>query len=73
MACDEEVLPSPQRLAEAADESDLREIQETERQLLYVACTRARDRLWIVGRRVLASEFLADLAAGLENGFLAGR
>lgn len=60
IACDEDVLPSPGRLAEAQDESDLREIQDTERQLLYVSCTRARDRHWVSGVQP-GSEFLADL------------
>jgi superfamily I DNA/RNA helicase len=34
MACDDEVIP--------LDAADLREVYETERHLLYVACTRAR-------------------------------
>jgi superfamily I DNA/RNA helicase/mRNA-degrading endonuclease RelE of RelBE toxin-antitoxin system len=60
MACDEDVLPLSERLASAADESDLHEIQETERHLFYVACTRARDALFVssAGRH---SEFLDDL------------
>ena len=62
IACDEGLLPSNERSAEATDESELREIHETERQLLYVACTRARDRLWVSGVKP-GSEFLADLAA----------
>ncbi|WP_406603358.1 hypothetical protein [Neolewinella litorea] len=33
---------------------------ETERHLLYVACTRARDQLWISCART-ASEFIDDL------------
>ncbi|MDR0701024.1 MAG: UvrD-helicase domain-containing protein, partial [Azoarcus sp.] len=66
MACDEDVLPSSGRLASAADESDLREVQETERQLFYVACTRARDALFIssAGRH---SEFLDDLVHGRNS------
>ena len=44
------------------DEADLDEVFETERQLLYVACTRARDHLLVSG--VLpASDYLQDLAA----------
>jgi superfamily I DNA/RNA helicase len=42
MACDEGVLPLDERVAEAADEAELDDIYETERRLLYVACTRAR-------------------------------
>jgi superfamily I DNA/RNA helicase len=44
----------------AADEGELDDIYETERQLLYVACTRARDRLLVTGVAP-ASEFLKDL------------
>lgn len=42
------------------EESDLDEVYETERHLLYVACTRARDRLLVSGVRP-GSEFLADM------------
>jgi UvrD-like helicase C-terminal domain len=62
MACDQELLPLASRIADAADESDLDDIYETERQLLYVACTRARDRLLITGVAP-GSEFLKDLWA----------
>lgn len=60
MACDEDVLPLRSRLNAAADEADLREVFDTERHLLYVACTRARDRLLVTGVKP-ASEFLADI------------
>ncbi len=60
MACDDEVVPSQQRIAEVADDGDLEEAYNTERQLLYVACTRARDRL-LVTSTAPASEFLDDL------------
>jgi len=60
LACDADVLPLQERIDGAADEADLDEIYETERQLFYVACTRARDRLLITGIAP-ASEFLADL------------
>ena len=49
MSCDEDILPLASRIAEAADEGELDDIYETERQLLYVACTRARDRLLVTG------------------------
>ncbi len=39
------------------------EVYETERHLLYVACTRARDHLLITAVEP-ASEFLDDLTAG---------
>jgi len=61
MACDDEVLPLQERIETVADESDLEEVYNTERHLLYVACTRARDRLLITGVDP-ASEFLDDLA-----------
>jgi hypothetical protein len=45
MACDDEVIPLQKRIETAADDTDLEEVYNTERHLLYVACTRARDRL----------------------------
>lgn len=60
MACDDEVLPSAARIDAVIEESDLDEVYETERHLLYVACTRARDRLLVSGVKP-ASEFLADM------------
>lgn len=60
MACDEGVLPLDERVADAADEAELDDVYETERRLLYVACTRARDRLLITGVKP-GSEFLSDL------------
>jgi superfamily I DNA/RNA helicase len=60
MACDDEVVPLQPRIASVTDESDLGEVYETERHLLYVACTRARDHLLVTGVRP-ASEFLQDL------------
>ena len=42
------------------DEADLQEVYDTERHLLYVACTRARDHL-LVTSVAPASEFLDDL------------
>ena len=60
MACDDEVVPLQARIESVTDESDLKEVYETERHLLYVACTRARDHLLVTGVRP-ASEFLQDL------------
>lgn len=60
MACDDEVLPLQSRIAAVADAADLEEIYNTERHLLYVACTRARDRLMVCGAQP-TSEFLDDL------------
>jgi superfamily I DNA/RNA helicase len=62
MACDDEVIPLQARIETVADDSDLEEVYDTERHLLYVACTRARDHLLITGINP-ASEFLDDLAA----------
>jgi len=62
MACDDGVLPLRQRLESVADEIELDDVIETERQLFYVACTRARDRLMISGIKP-GSEFLADFAS----------
>ena len=60
MACDDEVLPLAERIDAVVEESDLDEVFETERHLLYVACTRARDRLLVTGVKP-GSEFLLDL------------
>jgi mRNA-degrading endonuclease RelE of RelBE toxin-antitoxin system len=62
MACDDEVIPLQSRIETATDQSDLEEIYATERHLLYVACTRARDQLLVTGVHP-ASEFLADLGS----------
>lgn len=62
IACDEDVLPDPARLAAVGDAADLEMTHETERQLLYVACTRARDKLLISGVEP-GSEFLDDVMA----------
>ncbi len=52
MACDEEVVSLQSRVETVADEEELEEIFETERHLLYVACTRSalRDRRLIRDR-----------------------
>lgn len=60
MACDDEILPLQERIESVADDADLEEVYDTERHLLYVACTRARDHLLVTGVDP-ASEFLADL------------
>ncbi len=60
VACDDEIIPLQERIEEIADDADLDAIYETERHLLYVACTRARDRLFVSGLAP-GSEFLADL------------
>ena len=60
MACDDEVIPLQERIENVADEADLEEVYNTERHLLYVACTRARDHLLVTGAEP-GSEFLIDL------------
>jgi mRNA-degrading endonuclease RelE of RelBE toxin-antitoxin system len=64
MACDDEVIPLQERIETVADDADLEEVYNTERHLLYVACTRARDHLLVTGVTP-ASEFLDDL--GMET------
>lgn len=60
MACDDELLPLQSRVESAGDESELDEIYDTERHLLYVAVTRARDQVLVTGLEP-TSEFLEDL------------
>jgi ATP-dependent exoDNAse (exonuclease V) beta subunit len=62
MACDDEIIPQQERSEAVADETDLEEVYDTERHLLYVACTRARDHLLVTGVEP-GSEFLDDLQA----------
>ena len=50
-----------QRIEAVADEADLEDVYNTERHLLYVACTRARDHLLVSGVKPV-SEFLGDLS-----------
>ena len=60
MACDDEMVPLQSRIESIADDADLEDVYDTERHLLYVACTRARDRLLVTGVEP-ASEFLDDM------------
>ncbi|HEY6874207.1 MAG TPA: 3'-5' exonuclease [Geobacteraceae bacterium] len=60
MACDDEIIPLQERIETVADDADLQEVYDTERHLLYVACTRARDHLLVTSGDV-PSEFLDDL------------
>ena len=60
-ACDDEIIPLQARIEAVSDESDLEEVYNTERHLLYVACTRARDNLLITGVDPV-SEFLDDIS-----------
>ena len=60
-ACDDEVIPLQSRIENVVDTADLEDVYNTERHLLYVACTRARDRLLVTGVEP-ASEVLDDLS-----------
>ena len=62
MACDDEVIPSQERIETVGDDADLQEVYDTERHLLYVACTRARDHLLVTSVEP-SSEFIDDLNA----------
>lgn len=62
MACDDEVIPLQERIETVTDDSDLEEVYNTERHLLYVACTRARDHLLVSGVDPI-SEFVDDLTS----------
>ena len=66
IACDDDVLPLQERIETVADKSELDEVHDTERNLFYVACTRARDRLLVSGVQP-ASEFFADFNAPQGN------
>ncbi len=57
MACDDEALPLQARIEDVTDDAELDEVYATERHLLYVACTRAREHLCVTGVRPV-SEFL---------------
>ncbi len=63
MACDDEIIPLQERIETVGDEADLKEVYDTERHLLYVACTRARDHLLVTGVAPV-SEFLDDFTKG---------
>jgi hypothetical protein len=61
MGCDDEIIPLQERIETVTDEGDLEDVYNTERHLLYVACTRARDHLLITSTEP-ASEFLDDIS-----------
>jgi len=66
LALDHQILPDEARLLAARDEGQLDEVMSTERHLLYVAATRARDFLWVSGTRPV-SEFLTDLMSNADE------
>lgn len=68
MACDADVLPNENRLLAASDERALKEVFDTERHLLYVAATRARERLCLSATNP-PSEFIEDLITQNDDRF----
>jgi superfamily I DNA/RNA helicase len=71
MACDDEIIPLQERIETVGDDADLQEVYDTERHLLYVACTRARDHLLVSGVNPV-SEFLDDFVKGNQGRALHG-
>ncbi|MFN9546684.1 MAG: 3'-5' exonuclease [Cyanobacteriota bacterium] len=67
MACDEDVIPNAERIKAITDDSDLDEVVATERHLLYVACTRARDHLLITSG-ANGSELVEDMNVSPRHG-----
>jgi superfamily I DNA/RNA helicase len=65
MAVDEDVLPDEGRISGIGDPGELEAAYETERHLLYVACTRARDRRLLLSAVRPGSELLYDLGLAL--------
>jgi len=61
-----DVLPDEKRILAARDEGQIDEVMSTERHLLYVAATRARDYLWMSGVAPV-SEFLSDLIGAQQD------
>ena len=61
MACDDEVIPSQERIATVADDADLQGSLRPRSGICSTsACTRARDHLMVTSVAA-ASEFLDDL------------
>lgn len=60
LSCNEAVLPLESLYAEQGHFTDLQDFENMERYMLYVACTRTRDHLWVSGLKP-GSIFLADL------------
>lgn len=60
VTCDDKVIPLQELIGQGVDDSELEEVFNTERHLLYVACTSARDRLIVMGVEP-TSEFLDDM------------
>ena len=66
MACNDEVIPLQERIENIADDADLEEVYDTERHLLYVACTRARDSLLVTGVEPVSEVVMAVLVVAIS-------
>ena len=67
VACNDEIVPLQERIEAVLDDSDRANDYETERNLHYVACTRARDHLLVSGvgpASVFLRDFIGDGLAG---------
>ena len=62
MACDDVIILLQSRIEAVADDADLKAVYNTERHLLDVACTRAREHLLVSGTAP-GSEFLEVIGA----------
>lgn len=60
IGCDTDILPLKERLNVFSESVDIEVVERSERQLLYVACTRARESLLVSGVG-LGSKYLYDL------------
>jgi ATP-dependent exoDNAse (exonuclease V) beta subunit len=69
VACDDEVIPLQSRIEAASEESELDEMFDSERRLLYVAWPCARDHVAVTGVQP-GSEFLAVLLHESSGGCL---
>lgn len=59
MGCERGLMPLSVALRDLADPVDIESVREQERSLLYVACTRAREKLLLTGANLL-SEFVCQ-------------
>lgn len=62
-SCNNDVLPFPRAIQDAEDEQEKKQIIKTEEYILYVACTRAREHLWLSSSSK-PSEFIEYLNLG---------
>ena len=62
-SCNNDVLPFPRAVQDAEDEQEKKQIIKTEEYILYVACTRAREHLWLSSSSK-PSEFIEYLNLG---------